>query len=661
MRNRTINNLIYEGRFEIMIKLRKIEINKYKSFLEKQEIDIEDGVTRIVGKNESGKTALLEAMAKFNYFDSDDDSFNFNSTNDYPRGLLKKYQQEYPDDDFAVISCTFEISDELLKQISDDIGKGVYTDKTIQIAKKYNNGMTYTISADCKKFIENFLQKYTLETALKESLLECNSVKELANKLNENEELQTIYNELKEKYIDKSFETFSDVVTGYIAKTYIKPNLPQFLYFDEYYALPGTINLNKFANGQVDDTFSKEQQDITKALFELSNIDISKVMNSDDYEDFIAELEATSNNITDKLLEYWTTNQNLEIKFEIQTKEDTSNRTLEKFLQIRIRNTKHRVTLPLKNRSKGFIWFFSFLVWFSKVQEKENLIILLDEPGLNLHAEAQSDLLEYIDKELLQKYQVIYTTHSPFMIESDKLDEVRTVYDSNNSKIGSVISNALEEKDQGTLFPLQAALGYNLAQNLYISDKNLLVEGVADLMYLTVISGILNLNGKVGLSDDVTIVPVGGLDKVATFISLLRGNKLNMVCLLDTFTDQKGKKRLEDLFKDKIIKENQVKFFDQYIDRLSIADIEDMFEIDEYLNLFNKEFDKEFTKINSTDIDNTKAIIPQINKIINRTRFNHYRPSRYLTSLCVDKDYFSNETLNRFENLFKDINNLLNK
>lgn len=173
-------------------------------------------------------------MAKFNYFDSSDNSFNFNSTNDYPRGLLKKYQQEYPNDDFPVISCTFEISDELLEQISDDIGKNVYTNKTVKIAKKYNNGMTYTISANCKKFIENFLQKYTLETALKESLLECNSVKELANKLKENEELQTIYNELKEKYIDKSFETFSDVVTGYIAKTYIKPNLPQFLYFDEY-------------------------------------------------------------------------------------------------------------------------------------------------------------------------------------------------------------------------------------------------------------------------------------------------------------------------------------------------------------------------------------------------------------------------------------------
>lgn len=641
-----------------MIKLKKVEINKYKSFLDKQEIDIENGVTRIVGKNESGKTALLEALAKFNYFDSEDTDFDFNSTNDYPRGMLKKYQQEYPDDDFQVIACTFELSEELLKQISDDVGKDVYTDKTIKIARKYNNGMTYIISADTKKFIENFVQKYTIEETLKEELITCKSVKELAEKIESNSDLQTMHNELKTKYIDNAFETFSDIVTGYIAKKYIKPNLPQFLYFDEYYALPGTINLNKFANGQVDETFSKEQQDITKALFELSNIDIAKVMNSDEYEDFIAELEATSNNITDKLLEYWTTNQNLEIKFDIQTKENTSTREFEKFLQIRIRNTKHRVTLPLRNRSKGFICFFSFLVWFSKVQEKENLIILLDEPGLNLHAEAQSDLLKYIDKELLPKYQVIYTTHSPFMIESDKLDEVRTVYDSNNSKIGSIISNALEEKDQGTLFPLQAALGYNIAQNLYISDKNLLVEGVADLMFITVISNILNANNREGLNDDITIVPVGGLDKVATFISLLRGNKLNMVCLLDTFTDQKGKKRLENLVNEKIIKDNQIKFFDQYIDRLSVADIEDMFEIEEYLKLFNEEFSKEYKSISKEEIDTKKAIIPQINKIIQKDRFNHYRPSKYLTSLCVDKDYFSESTLDRFENLFKDINKL---
>lgn len=643
-----------------MIKLKNVVINKYKSFLEKQEIEIEDGVTRIVGKNESGKTALLEAMAKFNYFDPKDKTFTFNSTNDYPRGELKRYQQEYPNEDFDVITCTFELSDDLLNQISEDVGKEVFTSKSIIVAKTYNNiKRFYNVSTNTKKFIEQFLQNYTLEDSIKQELIKSNSLEELAEKLKEIEELTDAYKELKTKYIDSPKTDSEDKLVSYIISEYIIPNLPEFLYFDEYYSLPGTINLQKFLNGQVDDTFTKEQNDITKALFELSNIDIKKVMDSNNYEDFIAELEATSNNITDKLLEYWTTNKNLEINFEIQTKENTSTRNFEKLLQIRIKNTKHRVTLPLKNRSKGFIWFFSFLVWFSKVQEKKNLIILLDEPGLNLHAEAQADLLKYIDKELLPRYQVIYTTHSPFMIESDKLDEVRTVYDSNDSKVGSIISNALEEKDQGTLFPLQAALGYNLAQNLYISDKNLLVEGVADLMFLTVMSGILKENNREGLNEDITIVPVGGLDKVATFISLLRGNDLNMVCLLDTFIDQKGKKRLEDLIKDKIIKEKQIKFFDQYIDRLNIAEIEDMFEIEEYLKLFNEEFSKDYTSISKEEIDINKPIIPQINQIIQKNRFNHYRPSRYLTSLCVGKDYFSESTLARFEALFKDINNLL--
>lgn len=643
-----------------MIKLKNVVINKYKSFLEKQEIEIEDGVTRIVGKNESGKTALLEAMAKFNYFDSKDKTFTFNSTNDYPRGELKRYQQEYSNEDFDVITCTFELSDDLLNQISEDVGKDVFTSKSIIVAKTYNNiKRFYNVSTNTKKFIEQFLQNYTLEDSIKQELIKSNSLEELVEKLKEIEELTDVYKELKTKYIDSHKTDNENRLASYIISKYIEPNLPEFLYFDEYYSLPGTINLQKFLNGQVDDTFTKEQNDITKALFELSNIDIKKVMDSNNYEDFIAELEATSNNITDKLLEYWTTNKNLEINFEIQTKENTSTRNFEKLLQIRIKNTKHRVTLPLKNRSKGFIWFFSFLVWFSKVQEKKNLIILLDEPGLNLHAEAQADLLKYIDKELLPRYQVIYTTHSPFMIESDKLDEVRTVYDSNDSKVGSIISNALEEKDQGTLFPLQAALGYNLAQNLYISDKNLLVEGVADLMFLTVMSGILKENNREGLNEDITIVPVGGLDKVATFISLLRGNELNMVCLLDTFIDQKGKKRLEDLIKDKIIKEKQIKFFDQYIDRLNIAEIEDMFEIEEYLKLFNEEFSKDYKSISKKEIDINKPIIPQINQIIQKNRFNHYRPSRYLTSLCVGKDYFSESTLARFEALFKDINNLL--
>ena len=80
-------------------------------------------------------------------------------------------------------------------------------------------------------------------------------------------------------------------------------------------------------------------------------------------------------------------------------------------------------------------------MWFSKIQgdKKSKYILLLDEPGLSLHASAQKDLLRFIDEKLAPEYQVIYTTHSPFMIDSLKLNEVRTVYDTQDSKIGTLL------------------------------------------------------------------------------------------------------------------------------------------------------------------------------------------------------------------------------
>ena len=114
-----------------------------------------------------------------------------------------------------------------------------------------------------------------------------------------------------------------------------------------------------------------------------------------------------------------------------------------------------------------------------------------------------------------------------------------------------------------------------------------------------------------------------------------------------------------NLIQEKIIKENQIKFFNDYIDRLKIADVEDMFEIEEYLKIFNEEFKNEYRDISKEEIDNSKSILPQLNNLLGIKRFNHYRPSRYLTSQCVKNNYFSDDTLNRFEKLFNDINKLL--
>lgn len=280
--------------------------------------------------------------------------------------------------------------------------------------------------------------------------------------------------------------------------------------------------------------------------------------------------------------------------------------------------------------------------------------MLLDEPGLNLHAAAQANLLKFL-RDLSVDYQIIYTTHSPFMIESDNLHKVRTVLETEN---GSVISDSIQEKDPNTLFPLQAALGYDIAQNLFISKHNLLVEGASDLLYLTVMSSILQASGRTGLDSKITIVPTGGLDKVSTFISLLRGSNLNIVCLLDTFRDSKGKAKLDDMIEQKIIAQKKIKFFHEFLPGYTTADIEDLFTKEDYLKIYNEAFTDKQVKL--SDLNSTiKPILIQISKFLNLTDgFNHYRPANKLASKGTDAKFFDTATLDNFEKVFVEINRL---
>ena len=129
------------------------------------------------------------------------------------------------------------------------------------------------------------------------------------------------------------------------------------------------------------------------------------------------------------------------------------------------------------------------------------------------------------------------------------------------------------------------------------------------------------------------------------------------VCLLDSFSDQKGKQRIDDLIKIKIIKDRNVRYFDEFVKTSNgKADIEDLFEKSEYLDLFNKAF-TEFKDFGVNDLDNKLSnILQQINKLIGKDHFNHYRPANQLAKMSVDIKYFSKGTLDRFENMFKEIN-----
>lgn len=637
------------------MKLVKVKIYKYKCIQDAQTVEIDPRITTVVGMNESGKTSFLSAIAKTNYFDEKDSDFKFDAVHDYPRNELIDFEDD-EENQGNIISCTYAIPIELVDKINHEIGIRVLSASEFTQNTNYRDPMV-TISgmlADDKSLLGHLSKSRQLSKATQKVISELKSIGQVSSlQANEGDvELEAFKADVA-KYANNP-DGWNDL-GSYVYRTYIKPVLPKFWYFDDYYPLSGKININKM----VSENGASERDKTARALFELARIDPKDILGAQEkeYERFVALLEASANKITKEVFKYWKSNENLNIDFKIQAIANQQGQH-EKYLDIRVKSQRHNITLPLDRRSKGFNWFFSFIVWFSRIQsdKSSDYVLLLDEPGLNLHASAQGDLLRFIN-DLAEKYQIIYTTHSPFMVESEHLNRIRTCLETNS---GSVISDSIQEKDPNTLFPLQAALGYDIAQNLFISKKNLLVEGPADLLYLTFFSGLLQSESRSCLREDITIVPVGGLDKVTTFISLLRGSKLGIACLLDTFTDQKGKQKVHDLISQKIIKEKHIRFFDEFAaGGVKVADIEDMFEKSEYLKYFNLTFSGEHPEVNIPDLDaSEQTIVKQINKAIGKDRFNHYRPANKLIQIGPKATDFSKDTLDRFERVFVEINKL---
>ena len=163
------------------------------------------------------------------------------------------------------------------------------------------------------------------------------------------------------------------------------------------------------------------------------------------------------------------------------------------------------VEIELDQRSEGFQWLVSFfVVFFAEAADKhQNAILLLDEPGMSLHALKQREFRETITK-LAAKNQTIYTTHSPFLVGPNELDYVRVV-ELNDRTIGTKVHTTITSSDPAALLPLQEALGYDLAQSLFAQQRNLVLEGLTDEWYLEGTAALLADSGQAKLNEKIAL------------------------------------------------------------------------------------------------------------------------------------------------------------
>lgn len=693
------------------MKLRTVHIKEYKSIWDSNPFDV-DRVSCLVGKNEAGKTALLEALYRLNPIVPRDGDFDV--TDDYPRSEVEDYQQEVENgrQHAVIVQATFELEPNELKAVTDEYGALVLQRPEVEVSKGYAKGSsgqsalyvsvpvvqsnlvknlvaTFDLPSDLRSEAE---QEETLsqlstylagegqkrDSAVAEALAAANELEDEADKAAALEKSKALAESEQAKALRARLsELLAHANLGiHIWQTILQPSFPKFLYFDEYYQMRGHDNVEALKARVAANDLEPSDHPLL-GLIELARLDLDKLLTAKRTQELKNKLQGASNYLSSQILKYWSQNKHLRMNFDVRPALPGDPEGMQEGTNIwgEVFDSKHLVSTSLGTRSRGFVSFFSFLAWYSAVKKRnEPLVLLLDEPGLSLHGRAQEDLLQYFEAEIVTnpRHQLIYTTHSPFMVDARHFERVRIVQDKGidtddeipRDQDGTKVFTDVLEAGPDSLFPLQGALGYEIYQTLFVGPNSLVVEGVSDLLYIQTVSGILQSQGRTGLDSRWTITPVGGSDKVPTFVALIGSQKnLNVATLIDF--QKSTQQMIQNLYMKKLLKKSHVLTFADFTGKTE-ADIEDMFDENFYLDLVNREFANSLGK-NITPADLTS----QVPRILVRLEeyfsanppdggvvFNHYRPARFLaenaSSLTIP-----NATLDRFESAFKAANALL--
>lgn len=648
------------------MKLMRARVTNFKSVLDSEWFTL-DQLTCLVGKNESGKTAILESLEKLKSVRAERQPLK---ETEYPRMNWSEYEESNTAD--VAIAAEWKLGDDEISEIKKILGDASLLESTtVEVSKTYDNNLQWTSPFNVIKVARWGVEHSNLNVDEKQEIAEVGSTTDLLKYLKDLDEPSLRQTELLAELNARWPQggAYASV------NAYLNERLPNFVYYSQYDRLPGRVSLDQLLAAQQSGNLeSIPGARVFMALLSMVGTTPTAINEISTSEELISKLEAVQNRLSHKVFTYWSQNKHLKVRFRFDhaSPGDQPPFNTGKVFQTRIENTRHEATIGLDERSSGFIWFFSFLVWFAEVQKEfgDRLIVLLDEPGLTLHARAQADLLRYFREELLPKYQLIYTTHSPFMIDPANLLSCRTVEDATGPEdevLGTKVGDQVLSVDSDTLFPLQAALGYDLTQTLFMGEHTLLVEGPSDLLYLQWASDKLRKAGRTNLDLRWTITPCGGLTKVPSFLSLFGGNRLHVAVLTDYGQGDKAKVR--EIRESDLLRAGHVFSADAYAEEQNVteADTEDILGRELYRTILAKAYGLKSTQtLPKKRPDDASPRLTQEAKTHFQTlppaidNYDHYRPSLYLIENPNElNESVTSGPLDRFERLFVDLNALL--
>lgn len=610
------------------MELIKYRIKNYKSIKDTGICNFHPNITILAGKNESGKSSIIEAIRDFDIKKQINEDSKPIGTEETPQ-----------------IQLFFQLNKKLIKEIEDELGckiapniKKYLLGNIIEITKNFDNEycldeFEHIVLEEEKLNYKNIITKVRTQIAnlQKMELFKIydfpildddgtvNNILELTSSLVDFMDIQAVSQtvELPEK-IQKEKENIAKIIgeiNGYFS-SYYYPNdfiddftkilidkIPSIVFFDEF-------NDKLIFEVPIEELNTKE---VIVDFCKLADIDILRIQNETSKQDRMNYLSGKSAAISVQFKNDW-----LQDNIILDVKPDGDS-LIFSIKEEKGENSPH--SFRPNQRSKGFQWFLSFYIRLS-AQDSKDKIILIDEPGLYLHAKAQEDVLKVLEKisEETANTKVIISTHSPYFIDMNYLDRINLVEKHENK--GTIVEKVHKSADKETLTPIITKMGFDISKSNLINERNVLVEGISDYYYMQAMSNIIEPEF---FENNITIIPSVGAKKIPQTASILLGWGLKFAIILDN--DKEGRETLKDL--KKLHLESQASF----VHKDANKKIEDLFseaDFQKYLikdgsskEVQSREFyqsikNNEELELSEETITNFKELFTQIKVILER-------------------------------------------
>ena len=668
------------------MRLRKFRVRAYRCIHDSGEIRVGD-LAAFVGRNESGKTTILEALTLLNKeqhlseLDLCDELvedlksevklaegefiLNHQETN-----LLKETFPNVPEIKKIKIFRTnknpipqYDFGD---VEISDAENSGLNSWENF---REQVNAFLDTIPNHIRiKLDATFFEGVAPET---EEIFR-NSMAEFGNTLHVLAVDETQIISEWEKIADSPTTNFQNLLVGTTEKmaleNFIEINLhPRFVYFSDYKKIIGNVNLNEYSKERTssieytEDEFDKAET--VDNLFYLAELDIDELEEcKNSPSQLIKLLNTCSKRLTEKLNPAWKGDA---IHVELRL---NPNNVMSVVISDVHKDGTVTNTGLLNRRAEGFKWTFSFIVNFAAETQKAELkeaILLLDEPARNLHPTQQRGISDLL-KNLAGSNQVLYATHSPYMI-FDYAPGNLLVVELEKKKHLSRIFYDYWNADDSTLTPILYGLSRGLVESIvdreigYNSRPVIIVETIADTMYLNAFDKFLE-DPNISMNP-LNIVAAYNKNSVLPLAIFYRNHGYNTFVLLDNTEESKdisGKLIANEFSKVQTI------FFEQA--GKALQSIEDYILPDDYLYAVNQTYavklrKEGFANLTQEDIESRKktGIIESLNSIWEEHKedgwenFESEEVCRYICEKIAinEADFMSDKTKDRFRSLYR--------